>query len=198
VGQPKYALGDTAVYFPGPGQDALWPPDRKGSAPYLVITSEDYTEKLFPSLNKWIDDTRPDRQKTQGQRDFYLMRLGEAYLLRAEARFQQGDLGGAAEDINVIRTRAAWPGMEAAMQIVAGDVTLDFILDERARELDGEGQRWWDLVRTGKLVERVRLHNPQAAPNIQDYHIYRPIPQDQIDRTEGGYGQNCGYPGASC
>ncbi len=198
VGQPKYALGDTAVYFPGPGQDALWPPDRKGSAPYLVITSDDYTEKLFPSLNKWIDDTRPDRQKTQGQRDFYLMRLGEAYLLRAEARFQQGDLGGAAEDINVIRTRAAWPGMEAAMQIVAGDVTLDFILDERARELDGEGQRWWDLVRTGKLVERVRLHNPQAAPNIQDYHIYRPIPQDQIDRTEGGYGQNCGYPGASC
>jgi len=196
VGQPKYELGDTAVYFPGPGEDAAWPADRKAKARYLVFTSEDYTEKIFPSLNKWIDDTRPDRQKTQGQRDFYLMRLGEAYLLRAEARFQQGDLIGAAEDINVIRTRAAWPGKEADMQITAADVDIDFILDERARELDGEGQRWWDLVRTGKLVERVRLHNPQAAPNIQDYHIFRPIPQDQIDRTEGGYPQNPGYPGA--
>ena len=198
VGQPKFEVGDTAVYYPGPGVEDEWTPDRKARARYLVITSEDYTEKLFPSLNKFIDDTRPDRQKTQGQRDFYLMRLGEAYLLRAEARFQQGDLQGAADDINVIRTRAAWPGKEAAMQITDGDVDIDFILDERARELDGEGQRWWDLVRTGKLVERVRLHNPQAAPNIQDYHIYRPIPQDQIDRTEGGYEQNCGYPGANC
>lgn len=196
VDQPKYQVGDTAVYYPGPGQDAAWPADRKARTRYLVITSDDYTEKLFPSLNKWIDDTRPDRQKTEGQRDFYLMRLGEAYLLRAEARFQQGDLIGAAEDINVIRTRAAWPGKEVDMQITAADVDIDFILDERARELDGEGQRWWDLVRTGKLVERVRLHNPQAAPNIQDYHIYRPIPQDQIDRTEGGYAQNAGYPGA--
>jgi hypothetical protein len=124
------------------------------------------------------------------------MRLGEAYLLRAEARFQQGDLQGAADDINVIRTRAAWPGKEAEMQITAGDVDIDFILDERARELDGEGQRWWDLVQTGKLVERVRLHNSQAAPNIQEHHIRRPIPQDQIDRTEGGYAQNPGYPGA--
>ena len=50
-----------------------------------------------------------------------------------------------------------------------------------------------DLTRTGKLVERVRLHNPVAGPNIQDYHVVRPIPQDQIDRTLGGYPQNTGY-----
>ena len=196
VGDPKFEVGDTAVYIPGPGRDALWDADRQASAPYLVITDDQYTEKLFPSLNKWIDNTRPDRQHTQGQRDFALMRLGDAYLLRAEAKFQQGDLAGAAEDINVIRTRAAKPGSEEALQITAADVTLDFILDERARELLGEGMRWFDLVRTGKLVERVRLHNPEAAPNIQEYHQVRPIPQDQIDRTEGGYPQNPGYPGA--
>ncbi|NNG10062.1 MAG: RagB/SusD family nutrient uptake outer membrane protein, partial [Arenibacter sp.] len=74
------------------------------------------------------------------------------------------------------------------------EVDLDFLLDERARELAGEGHRWWDLARTGKLVERTRLYNPVAAPNIQDYHIVRPIPQDQIDRTLGGYPQNDGYP----
>jgi hypothetical protein len=58
--------------------------------------------------------------------------------------------------------------------------------------------RWVDLVRTGKLVERVRLHNPEASGNIQDHHVVRPIPQEQIDRTLGGYPQNCGYPGSTC
>ena len=196
VGDPKFELGDTAVYYPGPGNDEQWDQDRQARTPYMVITSDEYTEKLFPSLNKWIDNSRPDRQHEPGQRDFALMRLGDAYLLRAEARFQQGNLAGAAEDINVIRTRAAQPGREADMQITAADVTLDFILDERARELLGEGLRWFDLTRTGKLVERVKAYNAEAAPNIKEYHQVRPIPQDQIDRTEGGYLQNPGYPGA--
>ena len=126
------------------------------------------------------------------------MRLGNAHLLRAEARLKQGNSAGAAEDINLVRRRGAWPGKEDAVVITGGDVTLDFILDERARELVGEGVRWYDLVRTGKLVERVRLHNEDGAPNVQDFHNFRPIPQTQIDRTQGGYEQNCGYPGAGC
>ncbi len=188
------AIGDTAIFIPGPGKDIEWPQSRQNSVPYLVYTNEEYNERLFPSMNKWIDPTRPDRQKVNGQRDFILMRLGDAYLLRAEARLRQSNPGGAAEDINVIRARAAVPGQEAATQITAADVDLDFLLDERARELTGEGHRWWDLARTGKLVERTRLHNPQAAPNIQDYHSVRPIPQNMIDRTLGGYPQNPGYP----
>ena len=188
------AVGDTAIYIPGPGLDADWPQSRQDMVPYIVITPEEYSERLFPSMNKWIDPTRPDRQKTQGQRDFILMRLGDAYLLRAEARLAQNNATGAAEDINMIRMRAAWPGQEAAMQITPADVTLDFLLDERARELVGEGHRWWDLARTGTLVDRVRTYNPGGAPNIQDYHIVRPIPQNQIDRTQGGYPQNPGYP----
>ncbi len=187
-------IGDTALFIPGPGRDIDWPQGAKDAAPYIVYTSDDYSERIFPSMNKWIDVTRPDRQKTQGQRDVVLMRLADAHLLRAEARLQQGDAAGASEDINVVRTRAAVPGQEAAMQITAGDVDLDFLLDERARELVGEHARWWDLTRTGKLVERVRLHNIQAAGNIQDYHNLRPIGQDQIDRTVGGYPQNPGYP----
>lgn len=187
-------IGDTALFIPGPGKDIDWPQAAKDAAPYIVYTSDDYSERIFPSMNKWIDDTRPDRQKTQGQRDVVLMRLADAHLLRAEARLQQGDAAGASDDINVVRTRAAVPGQEAAMQVTAGVVDLDFLLDERARELIGEHARWFDLTRTGKLVERVRLHNPQAAGNIQDYHNIRPIGQDQIDRTLGGYPQNPGYP----
>lgn len=188
------AIGDTAIYVPGPMLDELWTQERRDAVPYLVIVPEIYSERLFPSMNKWIDPTRPDRQKVQGQRDFILMRLGDAYLLRAEARLQQNNAAGAAEDINMVRTRSALPGQEAAIQITAADVDIDFILDERARELIGEGHRWFDLTRTGKLVERVTMHNPFAAPNIQDYHVVRPIPQDQIDRTLGGYPQNPGYP----
>lgn len=198
VGQPKFAVGDTAIFIPGPGADAKWDADRQAKARYMVITRDEYTLKLFPSMNKWIDATRPDRQKTQGQRDYVLMRLGNAHLLRAEARLKQGNSAGAAEDINLVRRRGAWPGKEDAVVITGGDVTLDFILDERARELVGEGVRWYDLVRTGKLVERVRLHNEDGAPNVQDFHNFRPIPQTQIDRTQGGYEQNCGYPGAGC
>jgi len=198
AGQAKFTVGDTAIFIPGPGDEINWPQERQAATRFMVITSDEYTEKLFPSMNKWIDATRPDRQKTQGQRDYVLMRLGNAHLLRAEARLKQGDTQGAADDINMIRRRGAWPGQEAAMEITAADVTLDFLLDERGRELIGEGHRWYDLTRTGKLVERVRLHNPQGAPNVQDFHIYRPIPQTQIDRTIGGYQQNCGYPGSGC
>ncbi|MFD2069157.1 RagB/SusD family nutrient uptake outer membrane protein [Pontibacter silvestris] len=53
--------------------------------------------------------------------------------------------------------------------------------------------RWFDLVRTGKLVERVREHNPYGAPNIQEHHVLRPIPQDQIDRTSSEFAQNLEY-----
>jgi len=198
AGNPKYAVGDTALFIPGPGKDGDWTQADKDAKPYIVYTTDQYTERLFPSLNKFIDPYRPDRQHTNGSRDFNIARLGDAYLIRAEARFQQGDAPGARDDINVIRRRAAWTGFETAMEITTGDVTLDFILDERARELDGEMHRWHDLVRTGKLVERVRLHNDEATGFIQDYHIFRPIPQNQIDRTLGGYPQNCGYPGSTC
>jgi hypothetical protein len=198
-GELKFQVGDTALYIPGPGKDAEWPAARKAATRYNVYTTDQYTERLFPSLNKFIDPYRPDRQWEQGSRDLVIARLGDAYLIRAEARLKQGGKEqAAADDINLIRRRAAVPGQEAAMEITAGDVTLDFILDERARELDGEMHRWMDLVRTGKLVERVRLHNDEAKGNIQDYHIFRPIPQEQIDRSLGGYPQNCGYPGSTC
>jgi len=124
------------------------------------------------------------------------MRLADTYLLLAEAQFRQGKIAEATETINVVRRRAAWPGKESEMEISPDEFTFEFLMEERARELTGEQTRWLDLKRWGNLVERVRLFNPQGAPNIQDFHVLRPIPQNQIDRAQGGesaFPQNPGY-----
>jgi len=106
--------------------------------------------------------------------------------------------------LNVVRQRAAYRSTNssaqndaaiAAVTIAPAQVTLDFILDERTREFYGEWQRWWDLVRTQSLVNRVTAWNPEAAPYIQAFHVLRPIPQQEIDLvTEGPkFPQNPGY-----
>jgi hypothetical protein len=231
IGQPRFALGDTALYIPGPGKDANWLADEKLKVRYTVITGTKasypastlatsdpnyypsdpffYNERLFPTIAKFFDPRRPTIQWERGSRDWFVMRLADAHLLRAEARFKQGNNAGSVADINVVRTRAAKPGQVAAMTAATPvTMTMDFILDERARELDAEQCRWFDLARTGTLVSRVAQYNAQAhvggtlagAANTQAHHVHRPIPLAQIDRTVGGYEQNCGYPGgaASC
>jgi hypothetical protein len=85
------------------------------------------------------------------------MRLGETYLIAAEALMMQGKLTEAAFYFNELRKRAAFPGVEIPL-ISAEELDIDLILDERGRELAGELQRWPDLKRTGKLVERVRKY----------------------------------------
>ncbi|WP_207424621.1 RagB/SusD family nutrient uptake outer membrane protein [Desertivirga brevis] len=72
---------------------------------------------------------------------------------------------------------------------------MDLILDEYTRELYGDLRRWYDLVRTRQLVRRVKMYNPEGAPNVQEFHMRRPIPQAQINNVRTGpvYPQNNGY-----
>lgn len=151
--------------------------------------------KFYVSLKKFIDPTRTSVNEAQSARDVFVIRLAEMYLIAAEAEMKIGKLDSAAYYINKIRTRAAIPGHEAAMQVTPSQITLDFILDERARELCGEQLRWFDLKRTNKLVDRVKSLNPDAAQYIQPYHTVRPIPQSQLDAVtnKSEFKQNDNY-----
>ncbi|MBT1710087.1 RagB/SusD family nutrient uptake outer membrane protein [Fulvivirgaceae bacterium PWU5] len=135
----------------------------------------------FIGLTKFDDQTRPSDLSNISARNYPIIRLGEIYLIAAEAQLRLGAAGTAAQYINDLRARVITPGHEAEMTVSDADMSIDFILDERGRELGGEFQRWYDLKRTGKLLERVRAYNPDAAPNIQDHHLVRPIPQPQFD-----------------
>lgn len=199
------AVGDTAIYITDEFLTNLDVQEIEDRLPGVVVLTWNevnqgdtwyVTQNMYPGLRKHDDWTRPSVNWQAGSRDFVVFRLAETYLFAAEALYLMNRTGDAANYINEVRRRAAYPGMEAQMEISAGDIDMDFILDERARELFGEQKRWLDLKRTGKLVERVRAYNPEAAPNIQDYHQCRPIPSTQITRTIDGYEQNEGYGGS--
>ncbi len=186
------SLGDTAMYLPGVEISAA----ERASKPYQVLTPSLYDEKLFLALNKHLDPDRVDLTQFEGGRDFLAFRLADTYLLLAEAQIRLGKLAEAAGSLNMVRRRAAWPGKESEMEITPGEATFELLVEERARELIGEQTRWLDLKRWGILIERVKMYNPEGAPNIRDFHVLRPIPQNQIDRADGGasaFPQNPGY-----
>lgn len=190
-GQFKFGFGDTAIYMPGTDRTNA----QIAASKYLLIPPRNYSSALSPYMMKY-NDTKRANLNFPSIRPVIAYRLAETYLIAAEAAYRTGQMGDAELWINIIRTRAAYPtGNAAAMQINAADINIDFILDERTRELCGELMRWLDLARTGKLLERVKLHNPEAAVNIQTKHILRPIPQAQIDAVTTGpvYPQNPGW-----
>lgn len=189
-----FAAGDTTIFIPGFEMSQAERAKRK----YQVLVPSKYDEALFPTLQKFFDTKRSDRTEPRGSRDYFVWRLADIYLMRAEANLQLGKKAEATADVNVVRERAGWPGRKTAMRITEAQMTFDFLMDERARELAGEQTRWLDLKRWGKLVERVKLYNPQAQA-VAEKHYLRPIPQTQIDRSaktaEGtsSFAQNPGY-----
>ncbi len=195
------AEGDTAIWFPGYNM----PLSEQQTYNMQVITPEEYNFINFPALWKHMDPNRASVNETGGSRDWMAFRLAETHLIAAEAYFYMDGATStdAISHLNAVRERAAWPGEENNITSTTATSLqsdgIDFILDERGRELLGEGLRWFDLKRTGKLVERTTAHNPDVVPPIgglEDFHRLRPIPQSQIDLTEGGesaFPQNPGY-----
>jgi hypothetical protein len=190
-----FAAGDTTIFIPGYEMSK----EERAKKKYQVLVPSKYSEALFPTLTKFFDSKRPDMTYEPGSRDFFAFRLSDTYLMLAEAQLAAGKVKEATDAINVVRRRAGWADKKAAMEIKESQMTFEFLMEERARELAGEQIRWMDLKRWGNLVDRVKKHNPQAAANVAERHMVRPIPQTQIDRSaknaEGVsvFAQNPGY-----
>ena len=185
-----FAAGDTAIFIPGFEMSMADRAKKK----YQVLVPSAYNEALFPTLTKFFDTKRPDLTYEAGSRDYFVFRLADVYLMLAEAQLKAGNVSEATKAINVVRNRAGFPGKKEAMLITDKEMTMDFLIEERARELVGEQTRWLDLKRWGLLVDRVKKYNPQAAGNVAEKNNLRPIPQTQIDRsTKDAFLQNPGY-----
>lgn len=149
-------------------------------------SNEKIVNPNWPSTSKW--DYFNELEVNQQYNDQVYIRSGETYLLLAEAYLKLGDLAGAATAINALRVRAHAPEISPSV------VTLDFILDERSRELFSEEDRRYTLLRTGKWLERVKLHNFISSTVVADKDKLLPIPQDVIDANiTGTLPQNPGY-----
>ena len=163
--------------------------------PYpLYVPSEGFNLDYQTIPTKKFDDpSAPFSDEQPSTRDIVLSRVGETYLIAAEAYLQSGNAGTAADRINEVRSRA---GVDA---VSMGDVDIDFILDERGRELFGEYHRWFDLKRTGTLVERASANHYLIEESNFDgangeLKILRPIPQQALDLNRNkDFPQNPAY-----
>ncbi len=123
-----------------------------------------------------VENGRTYFSNNSSMRDIYLARLGETNLIAAEACVKLNDKDEAAKYVNVVRNRAH------ATPATADEMSIDYILNERARELAGEYHRYADLTRTGKLAEYVEAHNPDISKGqiVAKFNL-RPIPLDAIE-----------------
>ena len=129
---------------------------------------------------KKFDDPSAQFGKNSNTRDIILAHLSDTYLIAAEAYLKSGNTSKGLERINEVRRRAG------VSNITSSQLDIDFILDERAREMLGEYNRWFDLKRTGKLLERASKYNfliqqSNFIGNNGNLKILRPIPQSAID-----------------
>ncbi|RNL56625.1 RagB/SusD family nutrient uptake outer membrane protein [Pedobacter jejuensis] len=214
----SFAVGDTLIYYPTVPFTAA----QKALRKYIVINPDEYRTSPFlngvrnyPQFKKFRDPFVSGYVDNGGARDTYVFRLAETYLLAAEAYVKLNNQGKALAYMNVLRTRAAKTGTNPLTGVLyatemqyTGSVTLDAILEERAKELVGEEFRWYELKRmyetvgsvaTNKLLTRSLLYNDelkaaQAGKTILDAkYLLRPIPQTQIDLNRGSFPQNPGY-----
>ena len=212
-------------------------PALKGVDPYygqrLRLYSSTGTLLCSDTLRQWYPWPHykiyiPDVENTPmrgGHTEWYVARLAETYLIRAEAYVWKGDMANAAADVNKVRQRAG------CVPYTAANMSIGTILDERARELYYEEGRKTELTRiaylfakTGQpykgktysltnfstsnfMVDRILEKNVFYRTNfvtihqdvfrISQYHVLWPIPQSAIlGNTDGRINQNIGYSGA--
>jgi hypothetical protein len=164
----------------------------------ITYTKEPLTDYNWFSLRKWdyAPSVSTDIQQTSNCDDNVYLRLADTYLLLAEAQYNLGNAAGAAQTINALRARAN------ASLVTANQVNIDFIMDERSRELISEEHRRYTLLRVRDpqnptqpiWFRRTQQYNAVAGPFIQLRDTLLPIPQSVISANLGlTMPQNPGY-----
>lgn len=171
---PVYTSSDPAKAIPT--ESAKGTSDIYGDARYNSYKIAGWCS--FPGIKKFLDDQYDANYPTfdVSYRDYMVLRLAEMYLIKAEAEMQTG--GDALSTINELRKVRAIKDKD---NTISGTVTIETILKERALELCGEYQRWFDLKRTHTLINHVKAYNAQASGNIAAKHYYRPIPLYELE-----------------
>lgn len=219
----SYAVGDTVAYWTPwnkPASGAAKGIDEGGKKKYAVMNVDQMISGVMisrltaPTPTTWkFWQPGITYGDGYGTFDFALFRAAEAYLIAAEAIVKGatgGALGTADKYYNKVLDRAVGPNTDpqcakypedlSSLETVSyratpSNISVDLILDESARELFGEFNRWYDLKRTGKLIERAKKYNfwTKAKGSINENHLVRPIPQTEIDRSSPAISQNQGY-----
>ncbi len=154
-----------------------------------------YYRRQNPGVLKFFDESVEPTDRNHFK-NIMIYRSAETYLIGAEAHMMLNNTAKALEYLNAVRERANTAPV--------GTIDLQAILDERARELAFEGQRWFTLKRTGKLYEFLLDHMnndnmnesyPEGNPKVllREYMKNWPIPQQQMDLLGPNYPQNDGY-----
>ena len=209
------ALSDAVDYATdGLGPSNVGAGEAAGRADW-VVEPEHISRNTYPGLWK-LGTYRTDNGSGLGQpngaltRPYNIAKFSELYLIAAEAAVKKGDNDAAREMLNVLRERAGKWSFDNANNIAKTDdysadltaatpatIDIDYILDERMRELFGEGIRWYDLVRTQKWTERASTYticdqNDKGAwvnkntvnRTIEKFNYLRPIPIGQLNSSE--------------
>ena len=191
------ALGDTCIAL----QRVAMPQAVRNAVRYATYNIYDnygdagYIGRVAPSLAKgdltsMYGGSNPGKPFTWA--DCIIYRLAETYLISAEIEWKLGNNAAAADRLTVIRKRAQ-KDHDNSMNVAAGDVNQQLLLDENARELCGEWNRWTTLKRF-RAFESQLVHNPQVKGFNKNTHYLRAIPLAEINLIENqDEYQNPGY-----
>src|SRR5690606_21403087 len=180
--------------------------DSRGAAYFYPFKKQDGSYNWYPAVGAmgWTTDAMPISHKFKetkiewggrGTREDVIIRMADTYLLAAEAYLKAGRQDDAVSLVNELLERAAADanGFEILKIKSPDELTLDRLLEERGCELFGEHDRWFDLKRTGTLLQRAAL-NPFVVRynNLSETHVVRPIPYEETIKLKG-LNQNTGY-----
>jgi len=169
---------------------SIWPHRYDGSG----NTMDWWVDPGLPTIKKY-DISSSDIDVNNSGKNLYYLRSADVYLMYAEVLNELGQPGDAMPPLNKVRNRAGLQNLETVWGHTPSQAELrPELLDERTRELGGEGWRWFDLKRTGTLVARVqRYDNPRAyyvpingagdphpAQNVSEKNNLYPIPLNEL------------------